>query len=58
MITQVQCRSYAENYQQLGRVVEISIQRATILMAISQSWTTLGFQLDRLAAIEAEEKPN
>jgi hypothetical protein len=54
MVTQVQCRSYAENYRQLGRTAEISIQRATILMAISQSWATLAFQLDRLAAICAQ----
>ena len=58
MITQAQCRTYAEHYQQLGKAVEISHQRATILMVISRSWTTLAGQLDRLAAIEAAEKPN
>jgi len=58
MITQAQCSSYAEHYQQLGRVAEISLQRATILMGISRSWTTLAGQLGRLAAIEVEEKPN
>jgi hypothetical protein len=57
MVTQAQCRSYAEDYRQLGMAADISIQRATILLAISQSWTTLAIQLGQLAIIEAEEKP-
>lgn len=56
MITQAQCKCYAEDYQSLGRAAEISVQRATTLMAISQSWTRLAGQLGRLAAIEAEEE--
>ena len=65
MITQAQCKSYAGDYQRLGRTADISIQRATILLAISRSWTTLAGQLGRLGDIdggreakEAEEKPN
>jgi len=58
MVTQEQCKTYADDYQLLGRVPEISMQRATILMGISRSWTTLAGQLSRLAAIETEEKPN
>ena len=64
MITQAQCEGYADDYQRLGRTADISIQRATILMGISRSWTTLAGQLSRLADIvgretkEAEEKPN
>ncbi len=58
MVTQAQCRSYAEHYRQLGTAADISIQRSTILLAISQSWTTLAIQLGRLAVIELEEKSN
>jgi hypothetical protein len=58
MVTQEQCKTYADDYQLLGRVPEISMQRATILMGISRSWTILAGQLSRLAAIETEEKPN
>jgi hypothetical protein len=58
MITQIQCKTYADNYQLLGRATEISMQRATILMAISRSWTILAGQLGRLTAIEDEEKKN
>jgi hypothetical protein len=58
MITQAHCKTYADDYQLLGRVPEISMQRATALMGISRSWTMLGNQLGRLAAIvEMEEKP-
>jgi hypothetical protein len=58
MVTQALCKTYADDYQLLGRAAEISMQRTTILMAISRSWTTLAGQLGRLADIEAEEKPN
>jgi hypothetical protein len=33
----------------------ISIQRATILLALSHTWNSLAYQKDRLAAIEKEE---
>ena len=58
MITQAHCTTYADDYQLLGRVPGITMRRATILMGISRSWTTLAGQLGRLAAIEMEEKPN
>jgi hypothetical protein len=58
MVTQAQCNTYADYYQLLGRVPEISMRRATILMGISRSWTILAGQLSRLAEIETEEKPN
>jgi hypothetical protein len=56
MVTQAQCKTYAADYRRLGRATEISVQRATILVAISRSWTILGSQLGHLADIEAEEK--
>jgi len=45
-------RQYSEN---LGTAHEISMQRATSLLGISLSWTTLARQLDRLAIIIEEE---
>jgi hypothetical protein len=55
MPTAEQCKTYAAKYQRLGLGVEISIQRATALMGISQSWTTLARQLDRLSVITKNE---
>ena len=55
MPTAEQCKTYAAAYQRLGLEVEISIQRATALMGISQSWTTLASQLDRLSVITKNE---
>jgi hypothetical protein len=55
MPTAEQCRAYAAEYQRLGQQAGISIQRATVLMGISLSWATLAEQLERLAAIVADE---
>jgi len=48
-------RSYAAEYQSLGRGFDISHRRATLLMNISRSWTSLANQLDRLADLIKEE---
>jgi len=53
--TSEQCRAYATEHQLLGRDVEISMQRATILMGISRSWTILAGQIERLSVIQKEE---
>jgi hypothetical protein len=45
-------RQYSENQ---GTAHEISMQRATSLMGISLSWSTLASQLDRLAIITKNE---
>jgi hypothetical protein len=55
MPTAEQCKTYATEYQRLGLEVEILIQRATALLRISQSWTTLASQLDRLSVITKNE---
>ena len=55
MPTAEQCKIYEAEYQLLGREADISIRRATVLMGISLSWTTLANQLDRLAAIVKDE---
>jgi hypothetical protein len=46
MPTAEQCNAYA---------IGVSIRRAATLMAISQSWTILADQLERLAEIAKDE---
>jgi len=55
MPTAEQCNAYAGEYQLLGQQVGVSIRRAATLMAISQSWTILADQLERLAEIAKDE---
>jgi hypothetical protein len=55
MQTAEQCRTFAAEYQHLGREADISIQRATALMGISNSWTVMAYQLDRLSGITKDE---
>ena len=40
----------------VGPLANISIQRATILMAMSRSWTALGNQIIRYESMAAEER--
>jgi hypothetical protein len=51
MPTAEQCNAYAAEYRLLVQQVDVSIRRAATLMAISQSWTILADQLERLADI-------
>jgi hypothetical protein len=55
MIVALQCKIYATDCQQLGLAGDISMQRATILMAMSRSWTTLANQVLRYDTIVKEE---
>ena len=55
MPTVEQCNAYAAEYRRLGQQVDVSIRRATTLMAISQSWTILADQLERLVDITKNE---
>ena len=55
MIIASQCKIYATDCQQLGLAGDISVQRATILMAMSRSWTTLANQMLRYDTIIKEE---
>jgi hypothetical protein len=55
MLTAQQCRAFASNCVTLGADTNISIQRATILLAMSRSWTSLANQIDRYEAILKEE---
>jgi hypothetical protein len=48
-------RGTGEECLDLGTVRNISVQRATILMAMAQSWDQLASQRDRYGAILIEE---
>jgi hypothetical protein len=55
MPTIEQCKEDAAEYQRLGAQAGISIRRATILMAIAQSFLTLASQLSQLAIVIGAE---
>jgi hypothetical protein len=55
MMNKTECFTNAEEARLLGAERNISIQRATIYMAIARSWTVLGDQMHRLAVIIKEE---
>jgi len=57
MISTSQCRINAAECQRLGMVFDISIQRATALLAMSRSWTALAGQKERYDAVRKEEGP-
>jgi hypothetical protein len=51
MQTAEQCKAYAAEYLLLAKEPDISSRRATLLVNISRSWTTLAHRLERLAEI-------
>ena len=55
LTTAEQCNACAAEYRLLVQQVDVSIRRAATLMAISQSWTILADQLERLADITKNE---
>jgi len=55
MISGQECRTYSADCEMLGRNLAISIQRATILLAMSRSGSALATQTDRYDAIVKEE---
>lgn len=50
-----QCREYATECQRLSTLAGTSTQRATLLMAMTVSWTTLADQMRRYDAMLNEE---
>jgi hypothetical protein len=56
-MTSRECREQVNRFAALSLEGGISVRRATILMAIADSWTRLAGQLDRLEALEVHEKP-
>jgi hypothetical protein len=55
MISIEQCRVYSSECEQLGKVANTSIQRATILFGMSRTWTILANQTARLNEILRDE---
>jgi Zn-finger nucleic acid-binding protein len=49
------CRACSAIWLQRGKAENISIRRATILMALHRSWETLANQKDRYEAILKDE---
>jgi hypothetical protein len=49
MPTAQECRAYAEECRRLARITDISIDRATLFTAISQTWEILAAQIESLA---------
>jgi hypothetical protein len=49
------CKAHSTECAALGMEGHISIPRATILLAMSRSWTTLANESDRYEAILKEE---
>jgi hypothetical protein len=57
LVTSRECREQADHFAARALEGGISTRRATILMAIADSWTRLAGQIDRLETLEAKEKP-
>jgi hypothetical protein len=55
MITASECRAHSAQCMLMGRAPDISIQRATILLAMSRTWTALANQRSRLDDTVASE---
>jgi hypothetical protein len=55
MISAEQCRTHSAACVTLGLAADASIQRATVLLAMSRSWISLGDQKDRYDSIVEEE---
>jgi hypothetical protein len=54
--TSLECRQQADRFAARSLEGGISIRRATLLMAVADSWTRLAGQIDRLESLEAGEK--
>jgi Zn-finger nucleic acid-binding protein len=52
MMSVEDCRACSAIWLQRGKAQNISSRRATILLALSRSWSSLANQKDRLTAIE------
>ena len=55
MPVESQCRQYATECQRLSAAAGTSIQRSTLLMAMTVSWTTLADQMRRYDAMLRDE---
>ena len=58
MISVAECETHAAHCERLGREPDISIQRATALLAMAQTWEMLAEETARYEAIVlAETEP-
>jgi hypothetical protein len=57
MMSTTQCKANAAECQHLGMAFNISIPRATALLAMARSWAALASQTERYDAIRKEEGP-
>jgi len=60
MISEAQCRAYAVELERRAKAGDISIQRATALLSLAQSWEMLADDMARYEAIikaETETSP-
>ena len=55
MISAPECRAYSARYEKLAKAADISIQRATALLAIANSWARLADQTESLVLLIREE---
>ena len=55
LISAAQCRAYAGECDRLGKVAEISIERATALISMALSWDQLAEDMARYEAIVKAE---
>jgi hypothetical protein len=56
MIAATQCREASADCVMLRSGADISVQRATILLAMSRNWIALANQLDRLKELDDQER--
>jgi hypothetical protein len=57
MLSAEQCRDYAKDCVTLGGDKSISLQRATALMAMAKTWSTLANDIERYGRIVQDEEP-
>jgi hypothetical protein len=55
MISAQQCRTYSAQCAALGKAPDVSAQRATILLAMSRTWSALANQTERYDALLAAD---
>jgi hypothetical protein len=55
MVSAAECRAYSTEYENLAKAPDISIQRATLLLAMANSWARLADQTERLDLFILEE---
>jgi hypothetical protein len=55
MISLAECKTHAAECERLGRTADISIQRATALISMAQTWETLADDTARYEAIVMAE---